>query len=112
VLPGPEKVSLPKTMAILAPSPAKFHTSYFYTLFLGLHVYICAKIFSSKHFTMNSQPFFYYYSVLRTASFEENDRDNGPLATLITIKDTFSMFIIMFLPVYFRIYGIIFYGHI
>jgi hypothetical protein len=59
VLPGPKKVSLPlqlKTTAISAPSTATFHTSYFYT-FLGLHAYIYAKIFSSEHFTMNSQNF-------------------------------------------------------
>jgi hypothetical protein len=32
---------------------------------------------------------FYDNSVLETASFEDNDCDNSPLATLITIKDTF-----------------------
>jgi hypothetical protein len=28
--------------------------------------------------------------LLKTASFEDNDRDNGPLATLTTDKNTFS----------------------
>jgi hypothetical protein len=32
---------------------------------------------------------FYDNSVLKTASFEDNDCDNSLLATLITIKDTF-----------------------
>jgi hypothetical protein len=57
VLPGPEKVSLPlqpKTTAILAPSTATFHTSYFYTLFWGLYVYIYANIFSLEPFTIIS----------------------------------------------------------
>jgi hypothetical protein len=89
VLPGPKKVSLP-----LQQKKPNGHIQHFLLLhyFLGLHVYIYAIKFSSAHFTMN----FFDYSVLRTASFEKNDRDNGPLATLITVKDTFSSFIIMF----------------
>jgi hypothetical protein len=118
VLPGPKTVSLPlqpKTAAILAHSTDTFLASYIYiTLFFRLTcIQIYTKIFSSKHFTIKLKTIFKDKSVLRTVPFGDNDRDNGTLAMLIAVKDTFFYVCHhVFSPGCFGIDEFIFYGHI
>jgi hypothetical protein len=53
---------------------------------------LCSNIFLRTFFHEFTKIFFMIIMLLRTVCFDENDRDNGPLATLIIIKDTFFNF--------------------